>query len=99
MSGIQLPRTNSAADVARLVDFSKYRPAGTRAGVTGIASTDYAYVPAVEHIKRLNEELAIVVHVETREGATQGPDTLCESSFEQRGNRVSSAEQESEKDN
>jgi 2-keto-3-deoxy-L-rhamnonate aldolase RhmA len=33
-----------------------------------MASTDYKYVPAVEHMKRLNDELAIVVHVETREG-------------------------------
>lgn len=68
VSGIQLPRTNCADDIAKLVDYCKYPPIGSRAGVSGMASTDYLHVPAAEHIKRLNEELCIIAHVETREG-------------------------------
>lgn len=68
ISGIQLPRTNSKLDIAKLISFSKYPPQGTRAGVTGMASTNYAHVPAVQHMKELNDELAIIAHVETAEG-------------------------------
>jgi len=68
VTGVQLPRTNTAADVARLVDFCKYPPIGTRAGVSGMASTDYLHVPAEKHLQRLNEELCIIAHVETCEG-------------------------------
>ena len=68
LSGIQLPRTNTAQDIAKFINFSKYPPLGTRAGVTGMASTNYALVSAVEHMKKLNEELAIIAHVETAEG-------------------------------
>ncbi|MGH9611735.1 MAG: HpcH/HpaI aldolase family protein [Bryobacteraceae bacterium] len=68
VAGIQLPRTNTAADIAKLVDFCKYPPTGTRAGVSGMASTDYLHVPAEEHLRRLNDELCIVAHIETREG-------------------------------
>ncbi len=68
ISGIQLPRTESASDVTRFIELSKYPPEGTRAGVTGMASADYVPLHALDHMKKLNEELAIIAHVETRAG-------------------------------
>ena len=68
VSGIQLPRTNTAADVAQLVNFSRYPPEGTRAGSTGMASSDYVHLEAAEHMSLANAELCVVGHVETKEG-------------------------------
>lgn len=69
--GIQLPMTESANDVARLVDYMKYPPAGNRAFSPGIGNTDYkASGPATwgEWIKEMNEETVVIAHVETKRG-------------------------------
>ncbi len=68
VTGIQLPRTNTATDVADLVNYCRYPPEGTRAGSTGMASTDYVHLEAAEHMRLANAELCVVGHVETKEG-------------------------------
>jgi len=66
--GIQLPRTNSAEDVRKLVQYAKFPPLGDRAGCPGLANTDFREVEAEEFFRTGNEETLIVGHIETREG-------------------------------
>ena len=69
--GIQLPMTESAEDISRLVDYMKYPPVGSRAFSPGIGNTDYKAIgPAAwcEWIKEMNEETVVIAHVETRRG-------------------------------
>ena len=86
ISAIQLPRTESASDVTRFIELSKYPPEGTRAGVTGMASADYVPLPAIEHMKKLNEELAIIAHARRARGwrtskkLSPAPESMCATS-------------------
>ncbi|MCC7160858.1 MAG: 4-hydroxy-2-oxovalerate aldolase [Anaerolineae bacterium] len=66
--GIQLPRTNSAADVRAMVQYAKFPPLGDRAGCPGLANTDFRPVAAEEFFRSGNEETLIVGHIETQEG-------------------------------
>lgn len=68
VTGIQLPRTNTRADIDRLVDFVKFRPVGDRAGAPGYGNTDYADVDAAEYLKQADAQTVIVAHIETEEG-------------------------------
>lgn len=66
--GIQLPRTDTAEDVEKMVNCIKLPPIGDRAGCPGIAQTDYLPVPANEFFTRMNEETLVIAHIETQIG-------------------------------
>lgn len=69
--GIQLPMTESADNIAQLVEYMKYPPVGNRAFSPGIGNTDYkASGPAAwgKWIKEMNEETVVIAHVETQRG-------------------------------
>lgn len=66
---IQLPRTESAAQLEELAGYLRYAPAGTRAGAPGYGNTDYA-LPA-DHdawLRRANGSVSLVAHIETAAG-------------------------------
>ena len=65
--GIQLPRTESRADVELLKSFVKFPPNGTRAIAPGYGSSDYIQPPNWQDwMTEQDEETALVVHIETR---------------------------------
>lgn len=66
---IQLPRTESAAQLAELAGYMKYLPAGTRAGAPGWGNTDY--LQPGDHaawLRRANGAVSLVAHIETAAG-------------------------------
>jgi 2-keto-3-deoxy-L-rhamnonate aldolase RhmA len=67
--GIQLPRTESRADVETLRSYLKFPPHGTRAIAPGYGSSGYLQPPDWSvWMKEQNEETCLVVHIETKAG-------------------------------
>jgi 2-keto-3-deoxy-L-rhamnonate aldolase RhmA len=67
-AGVQLPRTNTRADVDTLMRYMKFPPLGDRAGAPGYGNTDYVAVDAVRFLAEANEQTLVVAHIETQEG-------------------------------
>ena len=66
---VQLPRTESADQLAELADYAMYEPKGSRAGAPGYGNTDYAL--PVDHgawLRKANQSVSLVAHIETRPG-------------------------------
>ncbi len=67
--GIQLPRTESRADVETLRSYLKFPPHGTRAIAPGYGSSGYVQPPNWgAWMREQDEETCLVVHIETRRG-------------------------------
>lgn len=67
--GIQLPRTESRAEVETLRGYMKFPPAGTRAIAPGYGSSGYVQPPDWKSwMKEQDLETTLVVHIETRVG-------------------------------
>jgi 2-keto-3-deoxy-L-rhamnonate aldolase RhmA len=67
--GIQLPWTESRAQVEQLVSYVKFPPVGIRAAAPGMGNCDYnLQTPGRDLIERGNRETVILAHVETRRG-------------------------------
>jgi 2-keto-3-deoxy-L-rhamnonate aldolase RhmA len=67
--GVQLPRTESRAQVEELRDYLKFLPAGSRAVAPGYGNSDY--VPPRDWAAWMRDqdaETTLVVHIETRAG-------------------------------
>ena len=65
--GLQLPRTESRADIETLRSYLKFPPLGTRAAAPGYGNSDYCKV--ADHrawMAAQDEEISLVVHIETR---------------------------------
>ena len=66
--GIMVPAVESAEEAQRVVDASLYAPAGRR-GVYYLGySSGYSGVPPAEHFRTCNEELLIILQIETAKG-------------------------------
>lgn len=67
--GIQLPRSESRAQLEQLISFMKFPPYGTRAGAPCYGNVDYAW-PADDRgwLRKADESTAVVVHIETALG-------------------------------
>ena len=67
--GIQLPRTESRAQLETLLSYLKFPPAGTRAEAAGLGNSDYI-VPSDpgQWMADQDAETTLVVHIETRLG-------------------------------
>jgi len=69
VTGIQLPWSESRAQIDRLVSYVKFPPLGIRAAAPGMGNTDYNLgVNGREFIEAANRETVVLAHVETREG-------------------------------
>lgn len=67
--GIQLPRTESADQIAHLVDLVKYPPIGSRAGAPGYGGSDYTYPENdAQWLRRSNASTSVIAHIETVTG-------------------------------
>jgi 2-keto-3-deoxy-L-rhamnonate aldolase RhmA len=65
--GIQLPRTETRADVETLRSYIKFPPTGTRAIAPGYGSSDYVQPPDWKTwMDEQDQETTLVVHIETR---------------------------------
>lgn len=67
--GVQLPRSESRAQLEELISYMKFPPHGTRAGAPCYGNVDYAW-PADDRgwLRRADESVAVVVHIETALG-------------------------------
>jgi len=67
--GIQLPRTESRADVETLLSYLKFPPHGTRAVAPSLGNSSYLPTGAWKPwMANQDEETTLVVHIETRVG-------------------------------
>ena len=67
--GIQLPRTETRAEVETLRGFLKFPPSGTRAVAPGFGSSSYAPVPVYAlWMEEQDQETTLIVHIETQVG-------------------------------
>jgi len=67
--GIQLPRSESRAQLEELISYMKFPPHGTRAGAPCYGNVDYAW-PADDRkwLRQADESEVVVVHIETALG-------------------------------
>ncbi|MBI2939727.1 MAG: hypothetical protein HYY04_04750 [Chloroflexi bacterium] len=66
--GVQLPMTNTLADIQAAVQAVKYLPIGRR-GLAGVRAADYGLRGSfASYVKQANEEMLLITHVETVEG-------------------------------
>lgn len=69
VTGIQLPRTESRADIETLNDFMRFPPVGSRAGAPILGNVDYVWPNDVEDwMAKANEATLVVGHLETSKG-------------------------------
>jgi 2-dehydro-3-deoxyglucarate aldolase len=68
--GIQLPRTESRAQVEELRGYLKFPPAGTRAAAAGMGNSDYSLPSDLGTLQvwmdQQDAETTLIVHIETR---------------------------------
>jgi len=68
--GIQLPRTESRAQVEELRSYMKFPPAGTRAAAIGLGNSDYSLPDDLRNLQDWMDdqdaETTLIVHIETR---------------------------------
>lgn len=75
--GIQLPRTNSKEEIAKLVQWSKFPPIGDRAACPGLGNTDYQLtVELRDFLVQANERTIVAAHIETKAGLENLDDIL-----------------------
>jgi 2-keto-3-deoxy-L-rhamnonate aldolase RhmA len=65
--GVMIPQINNANEARRAVQYAKYPPAGTR-GISPMW-TIYGDVDMEEYLPRANDEICVIVQIETAEGA------------------------------
>jgi len=65
--GLMLPRVREAAEVHAFIDALKYPPAGRRGMASGLGNTDFLPVTTQDYIDFINEEILVIVQVETQE--------------------------------
>jgi 2-keto-3-deoxy-L-rhamnonate aldolase RhmA len=65
--GLMLPRVREAAEVVKFIDALKYPPAGQRGMASGLGNTDFKWVMTQEYIDFINEEILVIVQIETKE--------------------------------
>jgi 2-dehydro-3-deoxyglucarate aldolase/4-hydroxy-2-oxoheptanedioate aldolase len=67
-SGIMAPMVASAEAAARLVDWAKYPPDGSRGAAFGIAHDDYRSGDTVATMRAANSDTVVICQIETVEG-------------------------------
>lgn len=69
VAGIQLPRTESRAQVLQLLDWMRFPPRGTRAGAPCYGNVDYAWPKNHKAwMKGADKNTLVVAHIETQCG-------------------------------
>lgn len=68
VTGVQLPMTETADQIAQIVAYTKFSPMGVRAAAPGLGNTDYESVDVAAWLERMNQETTVLAHIETRTG-------------------------------
>ena len=68
VTGIQLPMSETAEQLAEVVNYVKFPPLGVRAAASGVGSTDYEPVDIKNWLKETNEETTVIAHIESQKG-------------------------------
>jgi 2-dehydro-3-deoxyglucarate aldolase/4-hydroxy-2-oxoheptanedioate aldolase len=66
--GLMVPRVETRDQTLKIIDSTKYPPAGNRGAAFGIAHDDYKGVDIAASAERANEETLIIVQTETAKG-------------------------------
>jgi 2-dehydro-3-deoxyglucarate aldolase/4-hydroxy-2-oxoheptanedioate aldolase len=68
VTGIQLPMSESAEQLAKVVSYTKFPPAGIRAAAPGTGNTNYEPVDTGKWLEQTNKETTVIAHIESRTG-------------------------------
>lgn len=68
--GLMLPRVEGPAEVETFVSYLKYPPAGRRGMASGLGNTDFQWVNTRDYIDFINEEILVIVQIETQAAVT-----------------------------
>lgn len=68
--GLMLPRVEQAVQVADFVSYLRYPPAGRRGMASGLGNTDFQWVNTQEYIDFINEEILVIIQIETQAAVT-----------------------------
>jgi 2-keto-3-deoxy-L-rhamnonate aldolase RhmA len=66
--GIMVPAVESVEEAKQVVQAARYAPLGRRGAYYIGYPSDYCGVPVAEHLRSCNEELLIILQIETRKG-------------------------------
>ena len=66
--GVMVPETSSAAEVEHVVESAYYSPIGKRGFTPSNRAAGYTFMNGAEYAKMTNENIIVVVYVETQEG-------------------------------
>jgi len=64
--GLMVPRVETAEQAAEIVRSAKYPPQGRRGCALSMAHTDYGAVDRKEYLTRANDELLLILQIESR---------------------------------
>ena len=64
--GVMVPRVESAGQAEEIVRCAKYPPEGRRGCALSMAHTDYGAIGRNEYMSRANEELLLILQIESR---------------------------------
>ncbi|MFB3902002.1 MAG: HpcH/HpaI aldolase/citrate lyase family protein [Acidobacteriota bacterium] len=76
VTGIQLPMTETASQIAEVVRYTKFPPWGVRAASPGTGNTLYRDVDCASWLKESDQETAVIAHIETVEGLNRVDEIL-----------------------
>ncbi len=66
--GLMLPSVEQAETASAFVDYCKYPPRGKRGMTTGVGNTDFKWVNTAEYIDFINDEILVIVQIESSRG-------------------------------
>jgi 2-keto-3-deoxy-L-rhamnonate aldolase RhmA len=66
--GLMLPGVEQAETASTFVDYCKYPPEGKRGMNAGVGNTDFKWVNTAEYINFINDEILVIVQIESRGG-------------------------------
>src|SRR3712207_4730512 len=67
-SGVLVPQVNSPEEARKIVSLCRYPPAGCRGAAMTTRAGGYSFHAGREQIQRMNEGIAIIAMIETRDG-------------------------------
>lgn len=67
-TGLMVPRVESGDEAQRILSWIWYPPMGTRGVILGGANTDFEAVDASEYTREANEEVLVMLQIETARG-------------------------------
>ncbi|TCJ19984.1 hypothetical protein E0L93_03285 [Rubrobacter taiwanensis] len=70
-AGLLVPMVNSVEKAREVIRLAKYPPAGVRGTALRRGHSDYRQVSAGEYLRRVNEEVALLLQIETRQSLKQ----------------------------